>query len=301
MSSSLPQDPRAALEALQPQQQFFIGIDSDGCVFDSMELKHKECFCPMFVWHLGLQAVSKYAREVWDYVNLYSDSRGANRFVALQKALNLLFDRPQVQARNVEKPDMSVFNSWCSSEKKLGEPALAAFCKTTDDALCHAALRWSQALNALVKDMVYGIEPFPGVRESLQKMQNMADVMVVSQTPVEALEREWNEHAIAPYVRLIAGQEYGTKTQHVAFGAKGKYPQQNMLLLGDAPGDYKAARENDILFFPIVPGSEEQSWQRFFSEALPRFFDHRYAGQYQQELIEQFQSSLSDTPPWQEK
>jgi hypothetical protein len=34
----------------------------------------------MFIKHFHLQAESKYAREVWDFVNLYSKTRGANRF-----------------------------------------------------------------------------------------------------------------------------------------------------------------------------------------------------------------------------
>ena len=78
------------LKDLKPAREFFIGIDSDGCVFDTMELKHKECFAPMFIKHFRLQTASKYAREVWDFVNLYSKSRGANRFPAVVRALNLL-------------------------------------------------------------------------------------------------------------------------------------------------------------------------------------------------------------------
>ena len=31
-----------ALAELQPQHRFFVGIDSDGCAFDTMEIKHKE-------------------------------------------------------------------------------------------------------------------------------------------------------------------------------------------------------------------------------------------------------------------
>src|SRR5882757_5956986 len=96
-------DPKV-LRDLQPTKQFFIGIDSDGCVFDSMEIKHKECFTPMFIKHFHLQAVSKYARETWDFVNLYSKTRGANRFPALSRALNLLRSRPQVIARKVTVP-----------------------------------------------------------------------------------------------------------------------------------------------------------------------------------------------------
>src|ERR1044071_3371007 len=95
-------DPAQVLKDFKPGKEFFIGIDSDGCVFDSMEIKHKECFTPMFIKHFDLQAASKYAREVWEFVNLYSKTRGANRFPALSRALNLLRARPQVKARKVK-------------------------------------------------------------------------------------------------------------------------------------------------------------------------------------------------------
>ena len=36
-------DPVAKLKELRPTKEFFIGIDSDGCVFDTMEIKQKEC------------------------------------------------------------------------------------------------------------------------------------------------------------------------------------------------------------------------------------------------------------------
>ena len=89
------------LKDLKPTKEFFIGIDSDGCVFDTMELKHKECFAPMFIKHFRLQTASKYAREVWDFVNLYSKSRGINRFPALVEALEWLERRPEVLRRGV--------------------------------------------------------------------------------------------------------------------------------------------------------------------------------------------------------
>ena len=44
-------------------------------------------------------------------------------------------------------------------------------------------------------------------------------------------------------------------------------------MVGDAMGDYDAAMANGALFYPIDPGFEDQSWQRFFEEALPRFFN----------------------------
>ena len=67
------------LKSLKPQKEFFIGIDSDGCVFDSMEIKHKECFIPQYIGHFGLQPVARWARETWEFVNLYSKTRAVNR------------------------------------------------------------------------------------------------------------------------------------------------------------------------------------------------------------------------------
>ena len=48
-------DAAQPLRDLVPQHEFFIGIDSDGCAFDTMELKHKECFAPNTIKHWSLQ------------------------------------------------------------------------------------------------------------------------------------------------------------------------------------------------------------------------------------------------------
>src|SRR5438552_19081834 len=107
-------DPAQALRDFKPSKEFFIGIDSDGCVFDSMEIKHKECFAPMFIKHFRLQAASKYARETWEFVNLYSKMRGINRFPALSNALDLLVKLPEVIARQVADPSTDALNEWIS-------------------------------------------------------------------------------------------------------------------------------------------------------------------------------------------
>lgn len=293
-------DPAQLLKDFKPTREFFIGIDSDGCVFDSMEIKHKECFVPMFIKHFNLQAVSKYARETWEFVNLYSKTRGANRFPALSRTLNLLRERPEVLARKVSVPETKALDEWVSRETKLGNATLAAEVKRGNSAL-EQVKRWSEAVNVQVEDIVKGVPPFPLFRESLTKMNQGADTLVVSQTPGEALVREWAEHGIEKQVKIIAGQEMGTKTEHLKFAAKGKYPDQKILMIGDAPGDFKAARSNGALFYPIVPGKEELSWKRFFEEALNKFFTEKYAGAYETELVREFDASLPERPAWQTK
>ena len=290
-------DPAQVLRDFQPKQDFFIGIDSDGCVFDSMEIKHKECFAPMFVKHHNLQAVSKYAREVWDFVNLYSKTRGANRFPALTRALNLLKDRPEVQARNVNVPSYPALDEWMERETKLGNATLAAEVEGGNEGLAHIKV-WSDGVNEQVADIVHGVPPFPLLRQTLEKALGQADMMVISQTPCDALEREWAEHDISKFVEIIAGQEMGTKTEHLKFAAVDNYAAEKILMIGDAPGDHKAAKANGVLFFPILPGREEDSWERLHGEALDRFFAGTYAGEYEVELFAEFDGCLPENPSW---
>ena len=290
-------DPAQVLRDFQPKHDFFIGIDSDGCVFDSMEIKHKECFAPMFVKHHNLQAVSKYAREVWDFVNLYSKTRGANRFPALSRALNLLRDRPEVQARNVNVPSYPALDEWMERETKLGNATLAAEVEGGNEGLAHIKV-WSDGVNEQVADIVHGVPPFPLLRQTLEKALGQTDMMVISQTPCDALEREWAEHDISKFVEIIAGQEMGTKTEHLKFAAVDNYAAEKILMIGDAPGDHKAAKTNGGLFFPILPGREEDSWERLHGEALDRFFAGTYAGEYEKKLVAEFEDCLPENPSW---
>lgn len=281
---------------ITPKHDFLVGIDSDGCVFDSMELKHKECFVPCFVNHFGLQGVSKYAREAAEFVNLYSKSRGANRFPALVEQLDWLRRRPEVKARGIDVPKLQGLSDWMARETKHGNPTLEKAVAETGDEDLKQVFAWSIAVNKMIADMVRDVPPFPYVRECLEKFAERADMIVCSQTPNAALEAEWKEHDIAKYVVAICGQEIGSKKESLA-NAK-LYPPNHTLMLGDAPGDYKAAVANNCLFFPINPGSEEASWRRLHDEGIPRFFEGTFAGEYQQELLDEFDTYLPDRPPW---
>jgi len=122
--------------------------------------------------------------------------------------------------------------------------------------------------------------------------------MVVSATPNEALEREWGEHDIAQFTRMICGQEMGNKKEHLKYGAGDKYDDGKVLMIGDAPGDMKAAKANNFLFYPINPGNEAASWQRFHDEAAGKFLACEYAGDYEKKLIDEFMECLPSVPPW---
>jgi phosphoglycolate phosphatase-like HAD superfamily hydrolase len=293
--NSSPQD---RLLAFKPQHSYFVGIDSDGCVFDTMEIKHKECFIPNIIKYWKLQAISKYARAAAEFVNLYSKWRGINRFPALTKTFELLRDWPEPMRRGVKLMTWTPLQNWIDSGATLGNPALETEVAKTGNPTLKLTLEWSKAVNRAIADMVEGVPPFPFFRESVEKLSRRADIICVSATPGEALEREWQEHNIAKYAAVICGQEMGSKKEHLKLAAGGKYERDCVLMIGDAPGDLSAARANGALFFPVNPGHEEASWERFNREAIERFFNHTYAGDYEASLIAEFEKLLPEKPPW---
>ncbi|MBN1465087.1 HAD family hydrolase [candidate division KSB1 bacterium] len=292
-------DPQAELKNLQAKHAYLIAIDSDGCAFDSMEIKHKECFIPNFIKYFDLQPVAKYAREAAEFTNLYSKWRGSNRFISYLLALDLLKERPEVIARNAKIPDLPGLRAWMKRESRLGNPALIEQVKRTGDADLKQCLAWSLAVNESVANIVYNVPPFPLVRESLVQTSEWADIIVCSATPHEALLREWEEHDIARYVRFIGGQEVGSKAEMIAMAIAGqRYEKGKALMIGDAPGDMKAAKSNGILFFPVNPNREEKSWQVFYDSAAARFREGTFAGEYETKMIAAFTASLPEVPPW---
>jgi phosphoglycolate phosphatase-like HAD superfamily hydrolase len=270
-----------------------------------MGIKQRECFCPWMIGHFGLQPVAQAARECKDFADLFSNTRGANRHKTIKRILaELLPSHPMVKERNFKVPQFPHYFAWVDDPQSvLSDDGLKqAIGKASDPAAkreLELVLAWSQRVNWAIKEIIKQMPPFPYVRESLGKIGPLADVIVVSATPGEALIREWQEHDIAKYVNVIAGQEMGTKAQHLEYAAKGRYQDNHILMIGDALGDLKAARANNALFYPVNPGSEVKSWKRFHDEAFDRFMKGGYAGKYEEKLIAEFEKCLPETPPWQ--
>jgi HAD superfamily hydrolase (TIGR01549 family) len=153
-------------------------------------------------------------------------------------------------------------------------------------------VKWTEALNDDIGRWLSGIPPFPHAAEAIKKISKHADLMIVSQTPLEALEREWEESGMRKYLRTIAGQEHGTKTEQIFLAASGKYDNDRILMIGDAKGDLDAAKNNSILFFPVIPGHEDKSWAIFRDEGFNRFTSGKYRGKYEDALVEEFLRSL---------
>ncbi len=130
-------------------------------------------------------------------------------------------------------------------------------------------MEWSKGINASVADMVRGVPPFPFVRQSMERLSDRADIIVVSATPQEALTREWEEHDLTRYVAAICGQEVGTKKE--SLGAAAKYAPGHTLMIGDAPGDMRPPRPTTPCSSPSTPAMKKAAGSGFSKRVLSGF------------------------------
>lgn len=275
-----------------------VGIDSDGCVFDSMDVKQKECFHPEMIRTWGLENIEFALRETAEFVSLYSEMRGLNRFIALLRTFELLETHPKAGGAGVALPPTESLRRFVESGDPLTTGSLQHAVDSSGDPELRRVLAWNTRIDERVEERVTDIHPFPRVRQALEKMSMTSDLMICSQTPVKTLVREWSRHKIDGSIRIMAGPELGTKTEHLSMGWNGKYSPGRVLMIGDAPGDLQAAHEAKTLFYPIIPGAEEPSWKRLVEEAYDRFLTETYAGGYERQLIAEFKARLPKTPYW---
>jgi len=279
-------------------KESIVAIDSDGCVFGTMDIKQKEHFHPLIIEIWGLERIESQLREVAEFINLYSAYRGQNRFIALLLTFQLLRQRADVAASGVRLPSTASLQAYCDSGLPLGNPSLEAEVGRTGDYELSRILEWSLAVNESIDQRMAPVKPFEWARKALDMISESSDAIVVSQTPEEALVKEWNQHGLSDYVSVIAGQELGTKAEHLALVMKDRYQCDQVLMIGDAPGDMRAAQKVGACFYPIRPRHEEESWRRLCESEYQLFLDGEFDSEHQEELCEEYSSELPTTPPW---
>jgi len=296
--------PRITLEHLQqhrPQKDYFVGLDSDGTIFNSMELKHKDCFLGALIRVFELAPITHEVHLVWNYVNIFSNTRGTNRFKALILTFDYLRKFKRVQQLNIQFPLLKVLEKWVLSTGSLSNESLKQLVvdlPKNEKETIETVLEWSKEVNRMVKATVFNLPPMGGSLKAMDFLNPFADLVVISNTPLDTLHREWSENNIVSNVLYIGGQETGTKIEMLIAVAKEKYAQDNILIIGDSPGDLIAAQAVNALFFPILQSKEEESWHNFNSEGCENFLNGVYTGYYQNKQINEFKSSLDIVPSW---
>ena len=273
----------SALDDFKRIKRFAVCVDSDGCAMDTMNIKHIRCFGPCMVAEWGLEQWLDPILERWNVINLYSMTRGINRFKGLAMALEEI-DRQYTPIEGVK-----LLCAWAQEAPELSNDAVAR--KAAEHPIFEKALRWSQAVNRSIESLPpEEVKPFDHVKEALAAAHAQADVVVVSSANPEAVREEWKRFHLLEHVDLLCTQEMGSKAYCIGKLMEKGY--EAILMCGDAPGDEQAARKNRVLYYPILVNREDESWLRFLEEALERFLKNEYAGAYQQALLDEFNANL---------
>ena len=277
------------LQAFKKRKNFLVCIDSDGCAIDSMNIKHFECFGPEMIGEWNLEEWSEEILERWNYVNLFSLTRGINRFQGLLLALT------EINEKYVKVEDLQSFADWVESTKELSNNSLARAIESSPDSVClKKALSWSNRVNASIKKLPdEEVVPFGMVKEALIFAHKKADIAIVSSANLGAIMDEWERHELLPHVDLVLAQDAGTKAYCIAELLKKGYDRDNVIMCGDAPGDMDAAERNGVLYYPIKVNLEKESWIEFIDVGFNKLLDGSYAGEYQTLKNDEFIKNLS--------
>ena len=138
----------------------------------------------------------------------------------------------------------------------------------------------------------------PGAVKAIKVLKSKVDLMVISNTPLDTLNREWAENKIHSDIEYIGGQETGNKTEMLTAATKNKYENNNILIIGDSPGDLKAAKNINAHFFPIIPLNENDSWEFFLQKGYQFFLNGNFSRKFQISQINKFESILAKKPSW---
>lgn len=281
-----------------PRHACLVGVDSDGCVFDTMEVKQLRHFLPRIIDHWELDAIAPQVAAVVEHINLRSRWRGSNRFAGLRMTFDILRDWPETREAGIPLPPCRDLAAWVDSGEPLSNATLAP--RAANSPELKKVLEWSLDVNRSIAETMDPVPPFSSAREALERLRARADMLVVSLTPREALEHEWEFHGLRDKVDAIAGQEAGTKTEQLRVAMDpGGYPPDQVLVIGDAPGDLRAAREVGACFYPILSGQEERCWRRLVEEDIGRFFSGTYRGASEDARVAEFETLLNAPAPWE--
>lgn len=278
------------LERFTANKNFLICIDSDGCAIDTMDVKHINCFGPSLVEEWKLDKWKEEILTSWNEVNLYTLTRGINRFKGLAVALS------EINEKYIKIDGIEEYLKWTRETKELSNESLEKEIKKNGSNLTclKKALEWSKAVNNSIENLKSEEKkPFDGVKEAILRAKEVADVAIVSSANEKAVLEEWEENGLLKDVDIVLTQNVGSKAYCINSLLKKGYEKDNVLMVGDAIGDYESAKINDVLYYPIQVRKEKESWKRFVDEALVKLLNGSYRDEYEENIVAEFKNNLS--------
>ena len=273
------------------KHDFLVCVDSDGCVMDTMNCKHFHCFGPCMVTEWGLEAWKDAILERWNVINLFSMTRGINRFKGLAMALG------EINAQYTPITGIEALQYWADTAPALSNDGVAKAAAEATDAdaklIFEKALSWSKAVNAAIVELDENLKiPYEGAKEGLAAAHTFADVAMVSSANRDAVEEEWGKFGLLEHTDIVLAQDVGSKAACIAQMLKFGYDKNKVIMVGDAPGDSDAAERNGVHYYPILVNHEKESWDEAIAVAFAKLTAGEYAA-YGAEKKQEFLRNLS--------
>ena len=272
------------------KHEYLICVDSDGCVMNTMNSKHFHCFGPCMVTEWGLEEWKDEILKRWNEINLFSMTRGINRFKGLAIALSEIHEK--------YKPitGIAYLQLWADTAPALSNDSVAAAAANAecDDAktVFQKALSWSKSVNASIVALPEELKiPYAGAKEGLAAAHTFADVAMVSSANRDAVEEEWGKFGLLEHTDIVLAQDIGSKAACIAQMLKFGYDRRKVLMIGDAPGDCDAAEKNNVWYYPILVNHEKASWDEAISTAFSKLQSGEYA-EYEVQTKKEFLANL---------
>ena len=272
------------------KHDYLVCVDSDGCVMDTMNCKHFNCFGPCMVAEWGLEPWKDEILERWNVINLFSMTRGINRFKGLAMALG------EINDRYTPITGIAALQHWADTAPALSNDGAAkAAAEATDpDAklVLQKALSWSKAVNAAIVELDESLKiPYEGAKEGLAAAHEFADVAMVSSANRDAVEEEWGKFGLLEHTDIVLAQDVGSKAACIREMLKFGYDPDKVVMIGDAPGDCDAAEKNCVHYYPILVNHEKASWDEAIAVAYGKLRSGNYAA-YGAEKKKEFLQNL---------
>lgn len=277
-------------DSFERKHDYLVCVDSDGCVMDTMNCKHFHCFGPCMVTEWGLEEWQEEILTRWNEINLFSMTRGINRFKGLAMALK------EIDGKYTKIVGVDALVHWADTAPALSNDGAAkAAAEATDpDArlVLNKALSWSKAVNAAIVELPEELKiPYEGAKEGLAAAHEFADVAMVSSANRDAVEEEWGKFGLLEHTDIVLAQDVGSKAACIAAMLKFGYDPQKVVMVGDAPGDCDAAEKNNVYYYPILVNHEKESWDEAIAVGFDKLQNAEYAA-YEAEKKKQFYANL---------
>ena len=272
------------------KHDYLVCVDSDGCVMDTMNCKHFHCFGPCMVTEWGLEEWKDAILDRWNVINLFSMTRGINRFKGLAMALG------EIDKQYKPITGIAALQHWADTAPALSNDAVAKAAAEATDAdaklVFEKALSWSKAVNAAIVELDESLKvPYDGAKEGLAAAHTFADVAMVSSANRDAVEEEWGKFGLLEHTDIVLAQDVGSKAACIKEMLKFGYDLDKVVMVGDAPGDCDAAEKNGVHYYPILVNHEKESWDEAIAVAFGKLQEGCYA-EYGAEKKQEFLQNL---------